>query len=84
MSAMLLEERRVDPAAYAIGARAPRRAVRPASPDEVAETLRAASRDGLSVVPWGGGVGLVFEPAPERYDLALDLTALDRIVEYEP
>ncbi len=76
--------RATDPARYRLGALTPGVALRPASRDEVAEALRAASRDGLAVVPWGGGVALSREAAPARYDLALDLTALDRIVEYEP
>lgn len=76
--------RSADPARYALSGRAPRAAVRPASREEVAEALRAAARDGLAVVPWGGGTALPHEPAPERYDLALDLAGLDRVVEYDP
>ncbi len=73
-----------DPARYALGGLTPRLAVRAAGADEVAELLRAAARDGLAVVPWGAGVALANEPAPPRYDLALDVSALDRIVEYDP
>ncbi len=76
--------RAMDPARYALGGRAPMHALRPESPDEVAEVLRAASHDRLAVVPWGGGVGLERAGAPARYDIALDLTALDRILEYDP
>ena len=76
--------RAIDPARYAIGGGAPRAAVRPASREEAAEAMRAAARDGLHVVPWGGGVALPFETAPAHYDVALDLSALDAIVEYEP
>ncbi|HVP13975.1 MAG TPA: FAD-binding protein, partial [Terriglobales bacterium] len=47
-------------------------------------TLAAAARERLSVVPWGGGVALPRARPPERYDIALDLSALDRIVEYQP
>lgn len=74
----------MDPAGYALGGRAPARALRPAGREGVAEALRAAGRDGLAVVPWGAGVALANEPAPGRYDLALDLSGLDRIVEYDP
>ena len=74
----------VDPAAFAIGGVVPRLAWRPADADQVAEAMRAASRDRLAVVPWGAGVALAHEPAPQRYDVALDLSALDRIVEYDP
>lgn len=74
----------LDPAAYAVGGRVPRGAVRPGSRDELAELLRAASREGLTLLPWGGGTAAAFDLAPERYDLAIDLTALDKIVEYDP
>ncbi len=72
------------PERYAIGGVAPRAVFRPATAAEAAEALRAAARDGRTVVPWGGGVGLAGATAPPRYDLALDLTALDGIVAYEP
>lgn len=74
----------VDPARYAISGRAPRAALRPKTRDELCEILRAATRDGAAVVPWGGGVSLGAESAPERYDIAIDVGALDRVVEYEP
>ena len=73
-----------DTARYAIDGRAPRFAVRPATRDEVVEVVRACDADGLALVPWGGGVALAREAAPQRYDVALDLAGLDRIVEFEP
>ena len=76
--------RALDPARYPIGGTVPRLAVRPADREEVAEVMRAAARDRLAVVPWGAGVALAREPAPPRYDLALDLGALTRLVEYDP
>src|SRR5215471_13187080 len=74
----------MDPARYMIAARPPRIAVRPGDPGEVVQALSAAAGDRLGVVPWGAGVALGAEPAPERYDVAIDLGALDRIVEYDP
>jgi glycolate oxidase FAD binding subunit len=73
-----------DPAAYAIAGTTPRAVARPASPEEAAAAMRAAAREGHAVVPWGGGVGLARATAPARYDLALDLAALDGIAAYEP
>jgi glycolate oxidase FAD binding subunit len=73
-----------DPAGYVIGGRTPQAVRRPASREEAAEALAAAARDRLAVVPWGGGVSLPRDRAPARYDLALDLSGLDRVVEYEP
>jgi glycolate dehydrogenase FAD-binding subunit len=76
--------RSLDPARYGAPGRTPRLAVRPASREEVAEALRAAAGDQLTVIPFGG------LPEPSRlaelppFDLALDLSALDRVVEYEP
>jgi FAD/FMN-containing dehydrogenase len=77
-------ERVADPASYAISNTVPRFALRPATRDEVVEAVRAAATHDLKVVPWGGGVSLHMVRAPERYDVAIDLTALDRIVEYDP
>ena len=74
----------VDPARYAIGGRPPRAALRPANAEQAAEALRAATRDRLAVVPWGGGVGLGRDDGAPRYDLALDLAGLDELVEYDP
>ena len=74
----------LDPARFAIGGATPARVLRPASREELAEALRRAAREGWRVVPWGGGVALPREAAPESYDVALDLGALDRVVEYDP
>ena len=60
----------------------PREVVRPDSVEEVAETLRAAAADGLTVVPVGGRSKLGWAAPPSSCDLALDLTGLDRIVEH--
>jgi FAD/FMN-containing dehydrogenase len=76
--------RAVDPAPYAMSGRAPGAALRPANRDELVEAVRAAAGERLGVVPWGGGVALSWERAPERYDVALDLRGLAKIVEFEP
>lgn len=73
-----------DPARYALGGVAPAHAVRPGSAAEAAEVVRACAADRLALVPWGGGVALAGEPCPERYDLALDLSGLDRVTVYDP
>jgi glycolate oxidase FAD binding subunit len=73
-----------DPANFAIGGTEPRELARPESREEAAEVLKRATRDGLRVVPWGGGTWLPRESPPARYDVALDLSGLDRIVEHEP
>jgi glycolate oxidase FAD binding subunit len=74
----------LDAAAYAVEGLTPRLALRPPTAEAIAATLRLAEARGLAVVPWGGGTQMGLGAPPSRYDLALDLRGLDRIVEYEP
>jgi glycolate oxidase FAD binding subunit len=66
----------------AVGGVVPREVVRPTTVEEVAEVLRAAHGDGLSVVPVGGGTKTSWAAPPASCDLLLDTTGLDRIVEH--
>ncbi len=59
-----------------------REVVRPESVAEVAECLRAAAADGLSVVAVGGGTKTSWAAPPASCDLLLDTTGLDRVVEH--
>ena len=56
--------------------------VRPGSVDEVAEILRTASADRLSVVACGGRTKLGWAAPPAHCDLVLDTRGLDRIIEH--
>src|SRR6266508_6734918 len=76
--------RAVDPAPYGAPGRPPRFALRPATREQVCESLRAAERDGLHVIPFGGRPHQALAAELPGFDLALDLSALDRIVEYVP
>ena len=76
--------RAVDPSRYAAPGRAPRLAVKPATREELVEALRAATREGLGVIPFGGPLDSSGAAELPPFDLALDLSALDRVVEYEP
>jgi glycolate oxidase FAD binding subunit len=60
----------------------PRDVVRPTTVAEVAEVLRTAAADGLSVVPVGGGTKTSWAAPPASCDLLLDTTGLDRVVEH--
>ncbi len=60
----------------------PREVVRPTDVAEVADVLRAAAADGLSVVPVGGGSKTSWAARPTSCDLLLDTTGLDRVVEH--
>lgn len=76
--------RATDASRHAMSGRAPSVAWRPESAVEAADAVRQCNADGLKLVPWGGGVSLARVPAPERYDVALDLTGLKRIAIYDP
>jgi glycolate oxidase FAD binding subunit len=60
----------------------PREVVRPTTVGEVAEVLRAAAADRLSVVAVGGRTKTSWAAPPAFCDLLLDTTGLDRVVEH--
>jgi glycolate oxidase FAD binding subunit len=70
--------------AYAVDGALPRRVVSPASVDELARALRDTHTAGEAVVPWGGGTRIHVGGIPRRYDVAVDLAGLDRVLEHEP
>ena len=55
---------------------------RPASTEEVAATLAAASSAGLAVVPRGAGTKLTWGLPPERVDLVLETSRMSAVVEH--
>ncbi|HEY4027585.1 MAG TPA: FAD-binding oxidoreductase [Candidatus Dormibacteraeota bacterium] len=59
----------------------PARVERPSTAGELAEALRAAAEAGESVVPVGGGRALGMGDPLERFDVALETRALDRVLE---
>lgn len=70
--------------AYPIEGVLPELALRPGSADGVARVLAAAFEAGAAVVPQGARTALTLGRPLTRYDVALDMTGLDHIVEYEP
>jgi glycolate oxidase FAD binding subunit len=76
--------RRRDCKDYALGTRLPDDVETPATLADLAALLRACDERGRAAVLFGGrtlqGLGAV----PKRYDLAIDCTRLDRVVEHEP
>ena len=71
-------------AAAAVDGLTPRWVARPASVDEVARVLALAHEAGLAVTPRGSGSALELGHPPSRLDLVLDLSGLDRVLEYNP
>lgn len=70
-------------AAYAIGASQPRVVVQPETTEQAAEVISFAGHEQLAVAPWGQGTQMHLGGVPSRYDLALSLAGLNRIVEYD-
>ncbi len=71
-------------AAAALDGLAPRWVVRPAALAQVRDVLGLAHDAGLAVIPRGSGSSLELGHPPARMDVLLDLSGLDRIVEYNP
>ncbi len=62
----------------------PSAVLRPGSAAAVAEILRLAAAERLAVIPMGGRTKLGIGMPPRRYDLAIDLTRMDRILAFDP
>ena len=56
---------------------------RPAGRDQVAEILRWASANNVAVTPVGGGSSVCGAVSPEAGEIALDMSALDRVFEID-
>ena len=52
--------------------------------EQVGEVLRRATAEGRAVSPIGGGTMISLGMPPERYDIALDLSAMNGLADYEP
>jgi len=62
----------------------PRSVVRATNEAEVVDAIRGANERGEAIVVGGGATRLGVGDPPARYDVALDISALRGIVEYEP
>lgn len=69
---------------YAIGPFTPVAAVRPVDADGVAAVMAWAQGAGVSVYPVGGRTLAQLGNAPTRPGIALDLTGLNRLVDFQP
>ncbi len=69
---------------YAVDGLAPRAVIRPENREAVAEILAWADSEGLKVSPRGGGTQAGLGNAAAGLDIVLDLTRLNRVLDYEP
>ncbi len=71
-------------AAYEVDGVRPRAAVRPGSADEAAEVVGMAAAEKLAVIACGARTHLGIGGIPSRYEIALDLSRLNRVIAYDP
>jgi alkyldihydroxyacetonephosphate synthase len=77
-----LSEGRIHPLRYP-ATRAPLCAVRPQSTDEVRRVVQFANREKISLVPFGGGSGLMGGALSIRPCIVIDLRGMNRILEID-
>ena len=63
---------------------APRAVIQAADRQGVCEALRWANSNGVTIFPLGGGVFSSFGNLPSKVDVVLDLSRLNRVVDYQP
>jgi glycolate oxidase FAD binding subunit len=71
-------------AAYRVDGMRPAAAASPGTEEEVAELVRFAAAERLGVIPMGARTKLGIGMPPQRYDVALDMTRLHRVLAYDP
>jgi glycolate oxidase FAD binding subunit len=69
---------------YEVDGEKPGAAVRPGSREEIAEIVKFAAAENLAVIPTGARTKLGMGLPPRRYDVALDMARLDRVIAYDP
>src|SRR3989442_2999355 len=70
-------------AAHAVHGRQPRVVVQPETTAQAAEIVALAGRERFALVPWGQGTQMYLGQTPARYDFALSLAKLARVVDYD-
>jgi glycolate oxidase FAD binding subunit len=71
-------------AAYELDGLSPSVAARPGTPGEIAELVKFAATENLAVIPSGARTKLGIGMPPSRYDLAIDMARLDRVISHDP
>ncbi len=69
---------------YSIDGSTPRTVETPETINDLARIVASAAKENAAIIPWGGGTMQHLGNAPRRYDIAIDLTPLNCVVEYAP
>jgi glycolate oxidase FAD binding subunit len=73
-----------DRESYAVDGFVPSAVVKPATTEEAAEIVRFALKEKLALVPVGSRTKLSIGATPIRYDIALDMSAMNQIAHHDP
>jgi glycolate oxidase FAD binding subunit len=73
-----------EPLRYSVDGKRPDIVAFPQTIEDISEIMKVASRDSLSIVPWGGGTKIGLGREPHRVDIVICTGRLNRIIEYEP
>ena len=71
-------------AQYAVDGLLPMAVVVPDDRQQVAEVMRWAAENGVTVFPRGGGTKLALGNLPDGMGLVLDMSRLNRVIDYQP
>lgn len=71
-------------AEYEIDGVTPGAVARPHSVKEISEIIRIANAEKLAIIACGGKTKLAIGATPARYDLALDVSRMSSVLDYEP
>jgi glycolate oxidase FAD binding subunit len=69
---------------YEIDGLRPSAVIRPESRAQIAEIIKFAASEQMGVIATGGRTKLNIGLPPKRYDLALDMSGLNKIIAYDP
>jgi len=70
-------------ARYHVAGSQPALIVAPGSAEEISDVIHLAAQAGMVIIPWGGGVMMERGFAPTRYDIALSLSRLRAVVDFD-
>src|SRR5205823_1346374 len=71
-------------AEYVVDEISPSIVAKPACAEQAAEIVRFAALEKLGLIPCGNRTKLEIGMPPSRYDVALDMTGLNKIAHYDP
>ncbi len=69
---------------YAVDGSVPAAAVQPNNAEEIAEVVKFAAAEKLALIPLAARTKLGLGMPPRRYDVAVDLSRLNRVAHYDP